>query len=527
MGEVVAHVVAAEGEHGHGVAADDAGFSGGGGGGFGGHDRAEEDAVLPGEGFLDEGDGGGAAATEEDGGDGDAGGVFPFGGDDGTLAGRDGKAGVGMGGFATGFGIPGAAGPIDEGIRGGAGHFLPPDVIIVGEGAVGEEGVASDGLHGVGVGGVRGTRGDAEEAGFGVDGVKLAIRPEFHPGDVVADGLDFPADEGGVEHGKVGFAAGGGEGTGDEFGLAGWGGEFEDEHVFCEPAFVAGLDGSNAEGVAFFSEECVAAVAGADGEDFAGFGEVADVFILGIVWPGDVGLVRCRRARSQAERMNAADEIGGVAEGIQHFGADAGHDVHGGGDVGGVGKLDTDVSDGRTDGAHGVGDDVEGSAAHGVGEEGGEFGFHFERVGPVVGGAGIRFVLGADEGELLDASDIAGIGAAVEGVGAFFGIEFDEGAGFDHLVAEAVVFFGGTGAEVDIFGGGEGGGLIDEGGEGGVRRHGREDTGYWGKEEEGRQNSECGIQNVGEGERTGECKGGSWRGWFEGGGVGEGWFGKR
>ena len=55
------------------------------------------------------------------------------------------------------------------------------------------------------------------------------------------------------------------------------------------PAFVAGLDGGDAEGVAFFSEEGVAAVAGAEGPDFAGFGKVADVFVLRVAGPGDVG----------------------------------------------------------------------------------------------------------------------------------------------------------------------------------------------------------------------------------------------
>ena len=57
--EVVAHVVAAEGEHGHGVAADFADGAAGGGGGFGAHGGAGVDAAGPVEGLVDERHGGG------------------------------------------------------------------------------------------------------------------------------------------------------------------------------------------------------------------------------------------------------------------------------------------------------------------------------------------------------------------------------------------------------------------------------------------------------------------------------------
>ena len=70
--EVVAHVVAAEGQHGHGVAADLADGAAGGGGGFRAHGGADVDAGGPVEGLVDERHGGGAAAAEDEGGDGDA-----------------------------------------------------------------------------------------------------------------------------------------------------------------------------------------------------------------------------------------------------------------------------------------------------------------------------------------------------------------------------------------------------------------------------------------------------------------------
>ena len=52
--EVVAHVVAAEGQHGHGIAADLADGAAGGGGGFRAHGGADVDAGGPVEGLVDE-----------------------------------------------------------------------------------------------------------------------------------------------------------------------------------------------------------------------------------------------------------------------------------------------------------------------------------------------------------------------------------------------------------------------------------------------------------------------------------------
>jgi hypothetical protein len=64
--EVVAHVVAAERQHGHRVAADDADLAGRGGGRLGAERGAEVDAVPPVERLQHERDGGGAATAEDD-----------------------------------------------------------------------------------------------------------------------------------------------------------------------------------------------------------------------------------------------------------------------------------------------------------------------------------------------------------------------------------------------------------------------------------------------------------------------------
>src|SRR5262249_42948352 len=54
VGKVIAHVVAAERKHGHGIPPEVSDGAGGSGGGFAGHGGAEEGAVLPTEGFVDQ-----------------------------------------------------------------------------------------------------------------------------------------------------------------------------------------------------------------------------------------------------------------------------------------------------------------------------------------------------------------------------------------------------------------------------------------------------------------------------------------
>ena len=63
--EIVAHVIAAEGQHGHRIAADLADGAGGGGGHFRAHGGADVDAGAPVEGLIDQRHGGGAASAED------------------------------------------------------------------------------------------------------------------------------------------------------------------------------------------------------------------------------------------------------------------------------------------------------------------------------------------------------------------------------------------------------------------------------------------------------------------------------
>ena len=158
-----------------------------------------------------------------------------------------------------------------------------------------------DGQHRVWIRAHAGAGRDAEESGFGIDGIKPSVRTELHPGDVVADRFDFPAGHRRNQHREIRFAAGRGKRAGDVLHFALRIGQFQNEHVLGEPAFIARLHGRDAQSVTFLSEQRISAVSGAKGPDFTGFREVADVFVLGVAGPA-----RCPARSGQAERLRNA-----------------------------------------------------------------------------------------------------------------------------------------------------------------------------------------------------------------------------
>ncbi len=179
-----------------------------------------------------------------------------------------------MGSLGTGFlgdgRCPVLALPVDQVVGQFAGvlvHAFPPHVTVVGQGHVRENHVLVQAGHAVGVGQRVGARGHAEVASLGVDGVQagiaLCILAGLDPGDVVANGGDFPAVErlGRHQHGEVGFAAGAGEGTGHVVLLAFGAGQAQDEHVFGQPPLVSAHSGRDAQCEAFLAQQRIAAVA--------------------------------------------------------------------------------------------------------------------------------------------------------------------------------------------------------------------------------------------------------------------------
>ena len=134
-------------------------------------------------------------------------------------------------------------------------HTFPPHVAVVGQCNVGENHVFVQTGHAVGIGVEVRARGDAEITGFWVDGVELAVRVRFDPGDVVTDGGDFPAVESfrGDQHREIGFAASAGECRCHMVFLALWIGHAQDQHVLGQPALVASHIGGDAQGKTFFA----------------------------------------------------------------------------------------------------------------------------------------------------------------------------------------------------------------------------------------------------------------------------------
>jgi hypothetical protein len=203
--------------------------------------------------------------------------------------------------------------------------------------------------HGVVVGLLRGAGGDAEVAGFRVDGVEAAVLARLDPGDVVADRGDLPAAEGlgRDQHGEVGLAAGAGEGGGD-VGLLALAVIRRRGSACARPA---------SPGRAPWWRRC----AGRSTSCRAG---------------------RCRRSRNRRTRSRAsrgsarctwcpccrasARPAGRASRGwptlcrqgtnspsvpsVEHRLAHAGHDAHVGDDIGRVGDLDADVGDGLPSG---------------------------------------------------------------------------------------------------------------------------------------------------------------------------------
>ena len=179
------------------------------------------------------------------------------------------------------------------------------------------------------------------------------------------------------EHGKVGLAAGGGEGGADILGLAVRVLNAQNEHMFSHPVFLASEVGSNTEGEALLAEQYVSAVAGVDRPDGVVLGEVADVTVL---------LVKL------CFGVQTLYIVGAVADSVKHIVADAGHDEHIENDIDGVGKLDAVFGEFRAYNAHGVGNDVHGASLHRAGVELCELCIAFGGIHPVVDIAGVLFL---------------------------------------------------------------------------------------------------------------------------------------
>ena len=87
-------------------------------------------------------------------------------------------------------------------------HAFPPDVAVVGQADIGENRVFVQAQHAVRVGQHVGARCNAKVTSLRVDGIHFAVSPGFDPGNVVANGRDFPALKTcwRHQHREIGFA---------------------------------------------------------------------------------------------------------------------------------------------------------------------------------------------------------------------------------------------------------------------------------------------------------------------------------
>ena len=287
--QVVTGVVAHERKHSHRIVAQGADAALCCSGLARGQQGTDHGAVVPVKGLGYQRNGGLAAAAEEDGVDLHALPIVVLRSGARALGNRDAVTRVRVRSLSGGGRSPILTGPVDEVLWCLLGHFLPPDIAVVGQRNVGENGVARlHGLHGNRVGVVVGARGHAEETIFRVYGIK-AVLAQVQPGNIVTDDLGLPTRNGRGNHGQVGLAACRREGGRNVVLLTLWVGELQDEHVLSHPAFFLSHDRSDAQRVALLRQDGVAAVAGTIGPDFLGPRELGDV--LGVIaWPRHIFL---------------------------------------------------------------------------------------------------------------------------------------------------------------------------------------------------------------------------------------------
>ncbi len=287
--------------------------------------------------------------------------------------------------------------------------------------------------HRVRVGALVRARRHTEEAVLGVDGVEPPVRADLHPRDVVADRLDRPPGQRRNQHREVRLPAGGRERSRhvphDPFGV----GDLEDEHVLGEPAFVARDHRRDPQREALLAQERVPPVARSEAPDLACLGKMDDPLLVRVARPGNVFLARLQR---RTDRVHTGHELAVVAEHVERALTGPGHRAHADGDVGGVGDLHADVGERGTERAHAERHDVHRAAAHRAAEQVMELRPHLRRRLPVVRRPGVVLPLRADEGAVLHAGDVAGVGVRPVGAGALPAVEADERARVDQLFAE-------------------------------------------------------------------------------------------
>ena len=207
-----------------------------------------------------------------------------------------------------------------------------------------------------------------------------------------------------------------------------------------EPTFVARLIARDTKRMALLAKQRIATIAAAEAHDRELFGEVHDETAVGVEFAG---------------RVQALHEATFTTNALECRPTRAGHQHHVDDNVGAVGDLDATTRIGRIDRAHAIRHHIERATLHATFEERLHLRFRFAGRHPVVVRTGIILVLGADEGEMLDAGNVRRMRAREETVGVVLFVELHEFAARLQLAHELLVFGIRTIAPVDAFGLGE------------------------------------------------------------------------
>ena len=444
MAEIITHVVAAERQHRHRVAAHFTNRAGRRSGHLRTHRRAHVDAARPVEGLVDQRHRRRAAATENKGTDRHAIGIFPLRVDGRTLLrGRSEPRvrmrGLGSGGFRD-FRRPDFPLPIGRRRRRLRGHTFPPDAPAGSQRNIGEDGILRERGHRVGIGLVRRAGGYTEETSLGIDRAQAPLSIGLDPRDIVADGPDLPAlflkMRGRDEHGEVRLATGAGKGR-CHIGLLPLRILHpQNEHVLRHPALVTRHRRRDAQRKAFFSEERITTVAGTVAPDLARLREVHDVFFF-VSRPSDILLPLRQRRTDRMDTRHHALKI--LVDQLEDFFADARHNAHIDDDVGRIRELNPDLRHGRPDWPHAERQHIHGAAPHTAREEPLERLPHLERIDPIIRRP--RGLLGerADVSAILDPGHVVRIRAGEITMGPLLLVEFNERAAGHHLSAQGII----------------------------------------------------------------------------------------
>ena len=323
-------------------------------------------------------------------------------------------------------GVPGIALPLKRVNRRVLIKTFPPNGIVVKiESNVGEDGVLFSGLESIEVRLLVGTGRNAEEAVLGVDGVQTTIRTDAHPSDIITNRPNLIALLtqvcGRNEHCQVGLTASRRECGCDILHLALRVLKAEDEHMLCHPALFPTLVGSDTECEALLTEQNITAISRVDRDDGVILRELADITLLGI------HVARC---------VEAAHPVIRVAKRLEHACANAGHNRHIKNNVDRVGDLNADLCERRADRTHRERNHVHRSAGVGAARNVVELCIHLSRIAPVVGRACVFLFLRADEGSVLNASNVVRAGSMQVAAREFLLVQLDHLARADGDRAE-------------------------------------------------------------------------------------------